>query len=437
LVVNMDADLDGMRNAIIGNIDNAIVNLKTQITDLQGARGETREKISTNPTQAKYLLSVERQQKVKENLYLFLLQKREDNEIEQAFTAQNFRLIQRPGGSEYPIAPKRKLIMIGAFLIGVLIPFGYNYYKVTTDTKVHDKTDCKALTMPLLGEIPQYRGKEDPQTEILVRPAMRDVLNESFRVLRTNIDFVKSEKPGEAFVMAITSINPGSGKSFIAANIGTAIAIRNNRVLVIDADLRRGSSSVYAGSPKKGLSDYLAGKITDVNSLIVKGKGIDSANSPDFLPIGSIPPNPTELIENPLFGTMIEQLKKEYDYIILDCPPIDIVADTRIIDKYVDRTVFIIRAGLLDKAQLPEIDQLYTTKQYTNMVYILNGTRGGGGYGKGYGSYGYGSYGYGYGNAYGYGYGSSATGKKKKRRHRFAYGNSNSDSNDENESENL
>ncbi|MDE6410755.1 MAG: polysaccharide biosynthesis tyrosine autokinase [Muribaculaceae bacterium] len=392
-VKTMDADLSAMRQAIIGNIDNNIVKLQNKISSLQGAQSETRNKISTSPTQAQFLLSVERQQKVKENLYLFLLQKREDNEINQSFTAQNFRLIQRPGGSDRPVAPNKKAILMGALILGLVIPIGIQYYKITTDTKVHDRNDCKALTMPMLGEIPFYKGKKDPQHEILVRPAMRDVLNESFRVLRTNIDFVKPDKPGEAFVMAITSINPGSGKSFIAINIATAIAIRNNRVLVIDADLRRGSSSAYGGSPKKGLSDYLAGRVRDINSLIVKPLGDEG---PDLLPIGSIPPNPTELIESPLLGEMIEKLKKEYDYIICDCPPIDIVADTRIIDKYVDRTIFVIRAGLLDKAMLPEIDNLYTTKQYSNMVYILNGTKGSGGYG-GYG-YGKKGYGYGYGN---------------------------------------
>lgn len=392
LVVNMDNELSAMKQGIVGNIDNSIVKLKTQIGDLQVARGETRQKISTNPTQAKYLLSVERQQKVKENLYLFLLQKREDNEIDQAFTAQNFRLIQRPGGSDRPVSPNKKAILLGAFILGIALPFGYQYYKVTTDTKVHDRNDCKVLTMPMLGEIPLYKGKEDPQHEILVRPAMRDVINESFRVLRTNIDFVKPEKSGEAFTLAITSINPGSGKSFIAINIGTAIAIRNNRVLVIDADLRRGSSSAYGNSPSKGLSDYLAGKVTEVNTLIVKPLGNEG---PDLLPIGSIPPNPTELIETPLFEKMMEELKKEYDYIIVDCPPIDIVSDTRIIDKYVDRTIFVVRAGLLEKAALPEINALYQEKQYANMTYILNGVAATGGYGKKYGSYGYG---YGYGN---------------------------------------
>lgn len=393
IVINMDKDLAALRQAVLSNIDNEIVDLKTQISQMQLAQGETKGKISSSPTQAKYLLSVERQQKVKENLYLFLLQKREDNEIEQAFTAQNFRLIQRPGGSDRPVSPKRRMIMMAAFIVGLGLPFGYQYLKLTNNTKVQNRKDCQVLTMPMLGEIPTYKGKEDTEHDILVKPAKRDVLNEAFRVLRTNIDFVKPEKDGEAFTFAITSINPGSGKSFIAINIGTAIAIRNNRVLVIDADLRRGSTSAYAGSPNKGLSDYLAGKVADVNELIVKPKGNDG---PDVLPIGSIPPNPTELIETPLLGSMIEELKKEYDYIIFDCPPIDIVADTRIIDKYVDRTIFIIRAGVLEKSILPEINTLYQDKQYANMAYILNGTQAEGGYGKKYGSYGYG---YGYGNS--------------------------------------
>ncbi|MDE6536892.1 MAG: polysaccharide biosynthesis tyrosine autokinase [Muribaculaceae bacterium] len=389
LVVNMDEDLAQMRNAIIANIDNYIHNLKTRIASAQGERSETREKLTTTPSQAKYLLSVERQQKVKENLYLFLLQKREDNEINLAFTAQNFRLIQRPGGNDEPIAPKKAIVMLVCLVLGVGLPAAWKYYRLSTDTKVHGRSDTKVLSMPFMGEIPLYKGKVNTEKNILVRPGARDGVNESFRVLRTNLDFVRPDKTGEAFTIAVTSINPASGKSFITANVAAAIGIRHKKVLLIDADLRRGSTSEYAGAPKQGLSDYLAGRVKDVRSLIVK---VPESDGLDMLPIGSIPPNPTELIESPLFGSMLDELKKEYDYIFLDCPPIDIVADTRIIDKFVDRTIFIIRAGLLDKEQLPEIDDLYTSKKYKNMVYVLNGTQVGG---KNYGNVHYGTYGYG------------------------------------------
>lgn len=411
LVQNLDKELGEMRGAIIGSVDNSIVNLNTQIRGLQGAKGAATSRLASNPTQAKYLLSVERQQKVKESLYLFLLQKREDNELNQAFTAYNSRLINEPGGSTAPIAPDRRKIVMMAFLIGLAIPFGVVYVKETSNTKVRGRKDLENATPPLLGEIPQYVDKGNKKSknyevrEILVKPRSRNIINEAFRVLRTNTEFSRVNKD-ECNVIAITSFNPGSGKSFITMNLAAAIAIKDKRVLVIDGDMRHGSSSNYMEKTEKGLSDYLSGESDDIMSMLISP---DEIKTLQVLPIGTVPPNPTELLESPRFGKLIELMRPHYDYILIDCPPIEVVADAQIIDQYADRTIFIIRAGLFERAMLAELDRLYDEKKYKHMAMILNGTR------NDQGRYGYShtyKYGYGYGYGYGYNYDSKSDNKK-------------------------
>ena len=223
------------------------------------------------------------------------------------------------------------------------------------------------------------------------------MVNEAFRVMRTNIEFMT--KGPTSNVIALTSFNPGSGKSFLSSNLAVCIAIKNNKVLVIDGDLRRGTLSSIVDSPEKGLSDFLAGKVDDIRDVIVTHPDYPSL---DVIPIGTVPPNPAELIADPRLGEAIESLKKEYSYVIIDCPPIDIVTDARVINTYVDRTVFVLRAGLLDKDFLPELEKLYKSGEYNNLCYVLNGTSASGSY---YGSYG--RYGYYYGHYGHYGYYSS------------------------------
>lgn len=398
IVIGLDDELKEMRGAILGAVDNAIQSLESRIMDLQNARGAATSKIASNPTQAKYLLSVERQQKVKENLYLFLLQKREDNELNQAFTAYNTRVIKKPGGTGIPESPKTMIILAGCFILGVAFPFGFFYVKERTNTKLRGRKDVEGLATPMFGEIP-YESKnnsaylkKDSISEVVIRQGSRDIVSEAFRVLRTNVEFARVNK-NACNVLAITSFNPGSGKSFISMNLGGSIALKNKRVLVIDGDMRRGSTSEYVNSPKSGLADYLAGHKNDVNSLIVK---YEDSESLYVLPSGTMPPNPTELIETSRFKEMIEDLRKEYDYIIIDCPPVEVVADAQIISKVADMTVFVIRAGLLERAMLPVMDKIYNKKEFNHMGFILNATRNDGIYGRGYGS------GYGYGNGYDY-----------------------------------
>ena len=403
LVVTIDGQLRALRGAIIATIDNGIVALNGQIRNLQSTQAATTSKIASNPTQAKYLLSVERQQKVKEALYLFLLQKREENELSQAFTAYNTRVVTRPS-SKGPTSPNRRNVLAMSFLAGLLIPFAVIYVHEVNNTRVRGRKDVEGLAIPLLGEIPQHsasdsrqqaRGRKLEVNSIVVRPGKRDIINEAFRVLRTNAEFMCGSGDGHS-VIALTSFNPGSGKSFISVNLAMSLALKGRKVLVIDGDMRHGSTSSYVGSPDRGLSNYLSVPGTDIAPLIVTDQECPTL---DFLPVGTIPPNPTELLESPRFAELMAGLRTRYDYILVDCPPIEVVADAQIIDRYADRTFFIIRAGLLERSMLPELDRLYEEKKYASMSLILNGTR------NDQGRYGYShSYRYGYGYGYGYGY---------------------------------
>lgn len=398
LVKEMDASLNALRNALVSSIDNQLVSLNAQIKSQQNYRGQVTSQIASNPNQAKYLLSVERQQKVKESLYLYLLQKREENELSQAFTAYNTRIINMPDGSMAPVAPVKKNILLVAFALGLLIPVVIIFMVEIMNTAIRGRKDLENLTIPFVGEIPLgFRKKkfsrkvQEQKTAVVVKEKSRNVINEAFRVVRTNLEFMQN-KEADSHVIMVTSANPGSGKTFISFNLSACLGIKGKRVIVIDLDLRKGSLSKYVGSPKKGISDYLAGDVKEIEEIIVRPA--EDAKL-EIIPVGTIPPNPTEQLFSERLEQLIAGLRKEYDYIFIDCPPVEVVADAAIISKLVDMTLFIIRAGLLDRSMLPEIEKFYTDKKYKNMSLILNGTDGGSG------RYGY-KYGYKYGYHYGY-----------------------------------
>ena len=401
LVKNMASSLQSMQRTIIQSVDNLIVSLNTQIRSLRRQEEATTNRLASNPNQAKYLLSVERQQKVKEELYLYLLQKREENELSQAFTAYNTRLITAPRGSMFPTAPRKMNILLVAFAVGLLVPAVGIFMKENMNTKVRGRKDLENLSIPFIGEIPQYSGtkkkwwefkhrKRQDMKTIVVNEGNRNIINEAFRVLRSSIDFMAS-KDSNQHVFVLTSFNPSSGKSFLAMNIAISFAIKKKKILVIDGDLRHRTVSSYVDAPNKGLSDYLNNQIENWKEIIVSYKGYTNLH---ILPIGTIPPNPTELLEDSKLSMLIEALRPEYDYIFIDCPPVDIVADAQIIEKWADRTIFVVRSGLLDRSMLSELENMYTGKRFKNLSMILNGTESTGGrYGYRYGyHYGYASY---------------------------------------------
>lgn len=397
LAKDMASSLQSMQRTIIQSVDNLIVSLNTQIRSIRQQEATTTSQLASNPNQAKYLLSVERQQKVKEELYLYLLQKREENELSQAFTAYNTRMITAPRGSMFPTAPRKMNILLVAFAIGLLVPAVIIFMKESMNVKVRGRKDLENLSVPFIGEIPQYFSTKKKwglykkiktrMKSIVVKEGSRDIINEAFRVLRSNMDFMASKDQGQN-VFVLTSFNPGSGKSFLTMNIAISFAIKKKRILVIDGDLRHGSASSYVNSPKVGLSDYLGNRVDDYKDIIVKDEKYDNLH---ILPIGTVPPNPTELLEDGKLATLMETLRGEYDYIFIDCPPIDIVADAQIIEKLADRTIFVVRSGVLDRNMLPELESIYQEKRFKNLCLILNGTESTGG-----------RYSYRYGYRYGY-----------------------------------
>ncbi|MDE6006717.1 MAG: polysaccharide biosynthesis tyrosine autokinase [Muribaculaceae bacterium] len=404
IVKDYDTQLAGMREAIERALKTNVIGYENQLKSLQRAEGGIKGQLASAPNQAKYLLSVERQQKVKEQLYLYLLQKREENELTQTFTADNTRVITPPYGPLKPVAPKKLLLISIAFLIGLGLPAGLVYVIESSNTTVRSRRDLDRMATPFMGEIPLggrrkrfaklrglFKSKTTKELETLparVTAGSRDVINESFRIVRGNIDFMNHGSGSS--VLMVTSFNPGSGKSFVTYNLGCSFAIKGKKVLIIDCDLRHGSSSQFVGMPPKGISAYLTGNTSDWKHLVVADQ-----EEPNLfvLPIGHRPPNPAELLETSNMKTLIEEARKEYDYIILDCPPVDIVVDTQVLAPLADRTIFIVRAGLLEKKSIKDIDELYKSYRFKQMSVLLNGTE------KAHSRYGADGYGY-YHSAY-------------------------------------
>ncbi len=407
LVNQLDQELAAIRGALLASLDNELVALHEQIKSTEGMSGSATSKIASNPRQAKYLLSVERQQKVKESLYLYLLQKREENQLDQAFTSYNTRIVREPDGSNAPIAPNKAMIWLVGFAIGLALPVLYLFQRELSVHVVRGRKDIADMKIPLAGELPLHSkkqklpkfsdSKKDSVPVTAVKENCRNSINEAFRVLRTNLEFMFANNSTSRVVM-LTSANPGSGKTFVTYNLAKSFAIKGKKVVVLDLDMRKASLSKYLDSPEIGISDYLANRVNDITSIIKQDK---ECKNMSVIPVGTIPPNPTELLFSDRLHALIEDLRVHYDYVFIDCPPIEVVADSTIISKYADHTLFVIRAGILDLSMLPIIDEMYEKNQYPMMSLVLNGTvNPRNSYARKYGNpY---SYGYGYGSGYTY-----------------------------------
>ncbi|MDE7380687.1 MAG: polysaccharide biosynthesis tyrosine autokinase [Muribaculaceae bacterium] len=389
LVKNYDEGLNSMRRSIISALNNQVATLTQSLNFIRKEQGINDSEIAANPDQAEVLRSLGREQTVKEQLYLFLLQKKEENEISRAFAGQNIKVIRRPGGSDKPYSPRKPLVLGFAFIFGLAFPVGFIYFKETSNTKFRSRKDVEKFDIPILGEIPRLNKKMPKESKvqgdnIVVGEGQRDVVNEAFRVTRTNLGLLTSGDRDGSVIM-VTSFIPDSGKTFVSINLAVACAMKK-RVVLVDCDLRKRSTSFVVGKDRKGVSDYLNGSTDDVDSLMVCDKIRPNLC---ILPAGTLSPNPTELLESGRFSQLIGHLREEFDYVILDCPPSEMMADSQIINVVSDRTIYVLRAGNLELEVLPLLKQYYDEKKYKNISLILNGLTevqtGGYGYGAGYG----------------------------------------------------
>lgn len=391
VVQELNNSLRAMKQSIIRAVDNMIVSLNVKRNDAQNREMRAQDRVTAIPTKERQMLSIERQQKIKEALYLFLLNKREENALSQAMADNNARVIDGAEGSNAPISPNRNRILLLGLLVGIALPGAVCLAILFMDTRVHGRKDIEGATsVPYLGEIPLDKAamKDHRKQVMAVKEQGDDIVSEAFRILRTNMAFLsKKDKPAQ--VITFTSFNTGAGKTFIARNLSMSLVYLKKRVVMVDLDIRKGTLSRHFGHYHVGVTNYLSDNTVKVDDIIQHQEGFD------LIPAGILAPNPAELLMDNRLDELMSELRTRYDYIIADNVPVGLIADATIANRIADLTIFVVRAGKLDRRQLPDIEKLYQEKKLKNMALVLNGAN------PERHGYGY-SYGYGYGYGYGY-----------------------------------
>ena len=404
----MDTNLRQMKQAILASMQGYAESVDLQTRQALSEERELQGMIAGVPQKEKQVIDISRQQAIKETLYTYLLNKREETALQLAIQEANIRVIEKPFGSQLPISPRSGMIMLVALVIGFVLPFGIFYAMSLLDVGVRGRRDIEQYTtIPIIGEIPHISGFDE--SKIVVNEKSNDSVSEAFRLLRFNLNFMAKD----ARVIMFTSTLPSEGKTFISRNFGQTLSLAGFKVVLIDTDIRkRTQSALYHATSAEGLTSYLNGSVTDIRELIIPGK--DDYHV-DVLPAGVRPPNPAELLMSKRLDQLIEELRKQYDYIIVDNVPAQVVADAGIVNRIADLTIYVVRDRKIDRRFLPDLERLHQEQKFNNMTVLLNDSKMDKKvYGYGYG-YGYGYYGYGYGYGRGYGYGNDEDAKKKKK----------------------
>ncbi len=380
IVAELDRQLAQMRQTIASSLKSYVNSIELRLRDAQANESALTGQVSGAPDQEKKGLDIQRQQSLKEALYTYLLNKREEVALQQAINEANVRLVEGPIGGEAPIKPKSAMIMLVALIIGLAIPTAILWIKRMLDVTVHGRKDIEdATTIPVLGEVPIDKDFNGDNT-LISSLASDSPMVEAFRILRFALGYMRQNPK----VLVSTSTTPGQGKSFVTRNMAIILAMAGKKVVVIDADIRKRTLSA-AFRHTIGLTAYLSDDYTQVGDIIKKdgiSKGVD------FIPAGHMPPNPSELLMSNRLDELVKHLRSEYDYVLFDTTPMLSVADANIVNRVADSTIFVIRVGVQERAFLPELEHMYQDHRFKSLSIVLNGVdpeRGYHGYGYGYG----------------------------------------------------
>ncbi|MGB1296353.1 MAG: GumC family protein [Flavobacteriales bacterium] len=388
ILKNLDAQLSDLKNNIQLSLNNYIKTLKITKSELKGQERIINKEISQIPVQERQYRSIARQQELKEALYLFLLQKREETSLSLAATSSNSKVIDIAHSSNKPVAPVTKIILLVGLLVGLILPTVVIYVKELLNTKIHNKKELEGLVgdIPILGDIPTSKEKNSR----IVTTSDRSSTAEAFRILLTNLNFLISKKSEGAKVICVTSTIAGEGKTYVSTNLSTVLSFSKKKTLLIGADVRNPKMADYFTDSQQhlGLTNYLSDESMTMGEVIVPQS--DNANL-DVIFSGIIPPNPVELLSSERFENLMSDLGEKYDYIVLDTAPVSLVTDTLLISKFADMFVYVSRAEYLDKRMLEVPKNLYKQNRLPNMAMVLNDIDVKKGYGYGYG-YGYGEH---------------------------------------------
>ena len=401
-IINLDTSIRAMKLNVQATLDGTLQGMLITKADLDREASRFSRRISDAPGQERQFVSIARQQEIKAGLYLMLLQKREENAIALAATANNAKIIDEAIADDIPVSPKRRMIYLIALVLGIGIPVGIIYLIGLTKFKLEGRADVEKLTtIPIVGDIPLTDEKNEKDGSIAVFENQNNLMSETFRNIRTNLQFMLQN---DKKVILVTSTVSGEGKSFISANLAISLSLLGKKVVIVGLDIRKpGLNKVFRLSTKeKGITLYLANPETDLMSLVQPS---DINQNLYILPGGTVPPNPTELLARDGLDKAIEILKKSFDYVVLDTAPVGMVTDTLLIGRVADLSVYVCRADYTHKVEYTLINELAEEKKLPNLCTVINGVdlkRRKYGYYYGYGKYG--KY-YGYGKRYGYGYG--------------------------------
>lgn len=393
VVVQLNNQIDALKNNLGSSLNSMKKTSELTLNNLNSESNRISGQLYVAPSKAKKLRGVQRQQDIKESLYLYLLEKREESAIRLGMYQPNAKVVDSAYSSYKPVAPNPTITYLASFIFGLMIPLGLIYVSDLLDSKLHRKEDLvNLLDIPYIGDIPSASKKIK-----LVKKADYSARAEAFRIVRSNADFMLNDVKDRAKKLFITSTKAQEGKSHTSTNLATSISYSNKSVLLIEMDIRVPKILEYLNikeKPKKGLTDYLADSSVKPQEIIVKQK--DNAFL-DIIPSGTIPPNPSELLMSDRVGELFEHFENKYDYIIADTSAVGLVSDTLLISEYADMFIYVVSAEGVDKRQLVHIAKpLYDEKRLPNMTVLLNGIKQGK---KGYG--------------YGYGYGDNPNKKKK------------------------